>query len=84
MCPHVTHAVGALLPEQRVTRADEEVAALSAAQGLEPLVPPGLVHVVVGLAVAVSVTKTSPLPRLTGVRLQFSMSPWRLDARSWS
>ena len=34
--PHVTHAFGALLPAARVRRADEEVAALWAAEGLEP------------------------------------------------
>lgn len=34
--PHVTHAFGALLPETRVRRADDEVAPLWAAEGLEP------------------------------------------------
>ena len=34
--PHVTHAFGALLPEARVRRADEEVAPLWRAEGLEP------------------------------------------------
>ena len=34
--PHVTHAFGALLPEGRVRRADDEVAPLWAAEGLQP------------------------------------------------
>ncbi len=34
--PHVTHAFGALLPEVRVRRAGEDVAALWRAEGLEP------------------------------------------------
>jgi UDP:flavonoid glycosyltransferase YjiC (YdhE family) len=34
--PHATHAFGALLPEPRVRRGGEEVAALWSAQGLQP------------------------------------------------
>jgi UDP:flavonoid glycosyltransferase YjiC (YdhE family) len=34
--PHVTHAFGALLPEERVRRAGDEVAPLWRAEGLEP------------------------------------------------
>src|SRR5215212_9680729 len=39
-------------------------------------VPPWLVHVVVGSAVAVSVIRTSPLPRPASEPLAFNTRPW--------